>query len=177
MRVRSWLAFLLIVCTSPATLVLSGCSEGDSGAAKPVGGDVPRVSAAEPAGARPSPGGEDEGRAEPIGGAEELGIEVVGVQLSAAGYMLDFRYRIADPPKALPMLDRAVKPVLVHQESGARFAVPAPPKVGPLRPSDIAPRTDRTYFMMFVNPGRYVKAGDRVTVAIGDHEITDLVVQ
>ncbi|RMG84918.1 MAG: hypothetical protein D6708_16425, partial [Candidatus Dadabacteria bacterium] len=34
---------------------------------------------------------------------EKWGIEVVGVMLSAGGYMLDFRYRVVDPEKAKPL--------------------------------------------------------------------------
>jgi hypothetical protein len=56
------------------------------------------------------------------------GVKVEGIRLSAADYMLDFRYRVIDPEKAKPLLSRQVKPYLVDQESGAKLIVPAPPK-------------------------------------------------
>ena len=37
--------------------------------------------------------------------------------------------------------------------------------------------TDRTYFIMFGNPGKAVQSGDKVTLLLGQVKITDLVVQ
>ena len=107
----------------------------------------------------------------------EWGVEPLSLRLSAAGYMLDFRYRIIDPEKASPFMDRAVKPCLVHQATGARMFVPNPPKVGSLRQTSRAPRTDRTYFMVFANPARFIKVGDRVTLALGDCKLENLMVE
>jgi hypothetical protein len=89
---------------------------------------------------------------------EKWGVQIVGIRISAAGFMLDFRYRVIDAEKAAPLFDRATKPYLIHQESGAKFTVPNPPKTGPLRTSDI-PQQGRIYWMFFGNPGRYVKLG------------------
>ena len=104
------------------------------------------------------------------------GIRIEGIRLSAADYMLDFRYRVIDPVKAAPLFNRKTKPYLIDQESGAKFMVPSPPKVGPLRTSD-PPQADRTYFIMFGNPGKYVKKGNKVTVVIGDFRLEDLIVE
>jgi len=110
---------------------------------------------------------------------ETWGIEIQGIRYSAAGYMLDFRYKVMDPEKAVYLLDRRYKPYLVDQKSGARFIVPAPAKVGPLRQSlDTGkPITGRTYFVMFANPGQYVKPGSMVTVVIGEFKAEDLKVE
>lgn len=107
---------------------------------------------------------------------ETWGIQIIGIRLSAAGFMLDFRYRVIDAEKAAPLFDRATKPYLIDQETGAKFAVPNPPKTGPLRTSD-PPQQGRTYWMFFGNPGRYVKAGNKVTVVIGDFRAENLVVE
>ena len=106
-----------------------------------------------------------------------LVMPLLGLMLSAAGYMLDFRYRIMDPEKSAPFMDRNVKPILIHEATGTRMFVPNPPKVGPLRQTTSAPDTERTFFMVFANPGRFVKAGDSVTVEVGDCSIPNLVVQ
>lgn len=110
---------------------------------------------------------------------ERWGVRIEGVRLSAADNMLDFRYRVIDPEKALPLLDSAVKPYLVDQSSGARMMVPNPPKVGPLRQTSRGgkPIADRTYFILFANPGKYVKTGNKVTVVIGDFKAENLVVE
>ncbi|MEW6569797.1 MAG: hypothetical protein AB1390_01280 [Nitrospirota bacterium] len=105
----------------------------------------------------------------------EWGIQIDGIRLSAGGYMLDFRYRVIDPEKAQPIFDRKEKPYLIDQASGAKFMVPSPPKVGPLRTSN-PPQADRTYFILFANPGKYVKQGNKVTVVIGDFRAEDLTV-
>ena len=107
---------------------------------------------------------------------EKWGIQLKGIRLSAADYMLDFRYRIIDPDKALPLFDRKTKPYLIDQASGAKFVVPAPAKTGPLRNSN-RPLADRTYFMFFANPGRFIKSGNKVTVVIGEFKAEDLIVQ
>jgi hypothetical protein len=99
------------------------------------------------------------------------------MRLSAAGYMLDFRYRVTDPEKAALLGDRRVRAYLIHQDSGAKMVVPAPAKIGPLRQTARQLKSGRTYFMFFANPGRLVKPGDTVTVVIGKFRVENLVVQ
>lgn len=105
---------------------------------------------------------------------ERWGVEVVAMRLTGANHMLDFRYKVIDEEKAAGLFDRAKKPVVVHQSSGAALEVPRPAKTGPLRPTN-PPEAGRTYFILFSNPG-VVHAGDEVTVKIGDFE-ADVVVE
>lgn len=107
---------------------------------------------------------------------DEWGIKIEFATLSAGGYMVDFRFRILDIGKAQPILDRRVKPYLVDQASGAKFAVPNPPKVGQLRSGGNI-KDGKICFIYFANPGRYVQSGNKVTVVIGDFEARDIVVQ
>ena len=106
----------------------------------------------------------------------QWGVEVVFVRQTSAGYMLEFRYKVLDPEKAKPLFDRQIKPMLIHEESGAAFVVPTPPKTGALRNSN-PPLADHTYWMFFANPGQYVKKGDLVTVEIGDFVAKNIVVE
>jgi len=108
---------------------------------------------------------------------ETWGIEPVRIALSANGYMLDFRYRILDADKALPLMAEDIHPLLIDLVTGAKMCVPAPPKLGPLRQRSAIPYVGRVYFVMFANPGRYIKRGNAVTVVIGDCTIEDLTVQ
>jgi hypothetical protein len=107
------------------------------------------------------------------------GVSIEGIRLSAGGYMLDFRYRILDPHKAEHLVDRRNKAYLIDEATGARYAVPVPGKVGPLRTTTRAalPGKDRSYFVMFANPASRVKHGDKVTVVIGDFRAEHLGVQ
>lgn len=106
----------------------------------------------------------------------EWGVEVLYVRRTAAGYMLEFRYKVLDPAKAARLFDRQTKPLLTHVESGATFVVPTPAKTGALRNSN-APLAGHTYWMFFANPGKYVKQGARVNVSIGEFQAERLVVQ
>ncbi len=106
--------------------------------------------------------------------AEEWGIQLVDLRLSAAGYMLDFRYRVLDADKANSLLLRKNKPKLTIQSTGRELAVPVPPKLGPMRQTTRKVKADTNYFIFFGNPARQVKSGDKVNIRIGDLEITGL---
>jgi len=108
---------------------------------------------------------------------DQWGISITGIRLSGAGYFLDFRYRVIDPDKASQIVKRDIKPYLVDNETGAVMGVPAPTKLGPLRQTSVKPYKDRVYFIMFANPGKYIKKGRKVTVVIGDVKIKDLTVE
>jgi hypothetical protein len=105
-----------------------------------------------------------------------LGVKIIGIQWSAAGYMLHFRCSVVNSTEALPMFDRSIIPYLVHEKSGARFMVPSPAKLGPFRTTGV-PEKGRMYYTMFANPGRYVQQGDLVTVVVGDYRFEHLTVK
>ena len=108
--------------------------------------------------------------------SEKWGIELVAMRSTAAGHMIDFRYRVLDAEKAAPLFVRKTKPYLIHQESGKALAVPNTAKLGSLRNSNI-PQQGRTYWMFFGNSHGLIQAGDKVTVAIGDFRATDIEVE
>lgn len=108
---------------------------------------------------------------------QQWGVKVLGIHRTAAGYMLDFRYRVLDPVKATLLFDLQIKPCLTDQATGARMMVISPPKLGAMRSSGKNILPDRNYFIMFANPGQFIKTGNKVTVEIGAFRVTDLVVQ
>jgi hypothetical protein len=102
---------------------------------------------------------------------EEIwGVKVQGIRRTAAGYMLDFRYRVLDAEKAAPILDRRITPYLKVAKTGVRLLVPQAPKLGSMRQTSFAVKADRDYFIVFANPYQTVSAGDQVTVVVGDFE-------
>ena len=109
--------------------------------------------------------------------ATDREIEIVSVRTTAAGMMLDVRYRVADGKAAKAFFPKKSKPLLISEKSGATLTVPVPPKVGPLKqiPDEFKP--DKTYFMFFANPGRHVKAGDLVTLVSENRKVEHLRVQ
>ena len=106
---------------------------------------------------------------------DKWGIRVERLKMTAAGYMVDFRFRVLDPKKAGELFRRDVRPYLVDQVSGAKLPVPASPKVGPLRTTN-PPIADKVYFIEFGNRG-WVKTGTMVTVVVGDFKLENMIVQ
>ena len=106
----------------------------------------------------------------------EWGIEILYVRQTAAGYMLEFRYKVVDAEKAKPLFERQTKPILTHAETGAQLIVPTPAKTGALRNSN-PPLDGHTYWMFFANPGKLVEPGEHVNIQIGDFLVEKLVVQ
>jgi hypothetical protein len=109
--------------------------------------------------------------------AENLGIEVIALRQTSGGFMLDFRYRVLNPEKAMPMFQEEITPYLIDQSSGSKLPTIGSTKVGPLRPTSRDPRKGVAYFMFFGNPGQLVKVGTKVTVVVADHRLENLVVQ
>lgn len=105
----------------------------------------------------------------------KFGIDIVGVRPVSSGYMLRFAYRVLDPLKAAPLFDERSKPYLYDAATGARMAVPAMENIGELRQTP-KPEADRTYFVIFGNPGKLVKPGGSVRIVIGKFEVDDLIV-
>jgi len=107
----------------------------------------------------------------------DWGIEPVAVRTSAAGYLLDFRYRVVDAEKAVPLLKRDARSELIVEKNGAKLYVPTAPRVGPLRQSSAKVYPDRNYFVLFANPGKLVNPGDKVTIMIGEFKAEHLIVE
>lgn len=110
---------------------------------------------------------------------ETWGIRVEGLLLSSAGYMLDFRYRVVAPEKAVRIMDRKLKPYLINERTGQASIVPSPPKIGALRQTleTGLPPAGKVAFIFFANPGRALKSGELATLVIGDCRIEHVRVQ
>jgi hypothetical protein len=110
--------------------------------------------------------------------AEKWGVELLGMRLTAAGMMLDFRFKVLDAQKALPLFDHRIKPHIVAERSNIKLPVPMAAKVGAFRPTNRGKniKADKIYYMIFGNPDRHVKVGEKVTVVIGDFKVEHLMV-
>ena len=124
-----------------------------------------------------APGASTAEQAEPPGAA--YGIQVEGLRLTAAGSMLDFRYRVLDAQKAAPFLNGRIQPALLDESRGAKLGVPDTPTLGRIRQTSRngVIRTDHTYFIMFGNPGKALRSGDRVSLLLGPVKVAELTVQ
>jgi hypothetical protein len=111
---------------------------------------------------------------------EDLGIEFVALRLTAADYMVDLRYRVKDAEKSKGVVQQSVHPVLVNEATGDRYYVPIAPKIGTLRQTATAKspvQPGKIYFMLFANPDRKLRVGEKVTLYAGDSVVKGLVVQ
>ena len=144
-------------------------------------GALPAARAAEPVAAPPAPPAAkrvataDDGAKAPAASwharqglrfQRTWGVDVVGVRRVSSGLMLRFDYRVVAPEKASVLTDRRNRPYLIDEKTGIALAVPAMEKVGELRQvAQLEP--NRTYYIIFGNPGAVVKHGAKVTVVAG----------
>lgn len=171
---------LMVLCL---TLILAGCNLAPAGGGTPPplvlsGQDNPRaitsIPLVENAGRLPA----EPQLTAPLSTIEQQwGIRIMSLRTSSAGYMLDFRFKVLDPEKAKPLLDKKNRAALIHARTGATMNVPTTPKVGALRQKATTPKAGRIYFMFFGNPGQLVKAGDEVSIVIGNFRADRLTVQ
>jgi len=110
--------------------------------------------------------------------AKEWGVKLISLKLTASGIMMDFRFRVLDAEKALSLFDSRIKPYLVVERTGVKLPVPMADKVGALRPTNRGKniKADKNYYMLFANPDRHVKPGEKVTMVIGDFKVKNLAV-
>jgi hypothetical protein len=111
-----------------------------------------------------------------VGEEMQWGMKILHLRLTAAGHMLDLRFRVLDPAKAAYILSRNNKAYILDQESGKALPVPVT-KGGPLRQTSLKPQSGRVYFILFSNAGGIAQEGSKMTLAIGDIRIKDITVQ
>lgn len=132
--------------------------------------------AAAPAGERSSPPSLPVTAAARAAG-EAAGIQVTALHISAAGRIVDFRFRVVDAGKAGGVLGRQTEAYAVDQKTGARLPVPRAGKVGALRQTTSAAVVGKIYYILFANTDRVVKPGSLLTIVLGDLRLADLPVQ
>jgi hypothetical protein len=108
--------------------------------------------------------------------ARRYGVDHLQVRSTASGQSLQFRYRVLDPSKAAWLNNKKASPILTDQRTGTKLAVPALENIGSLR-QVAPPEAGKEYWMVFHNPGKLLKPGDKVDIVIGPVKLGGLVVQ
>lgn len=108
---------------------------------------------------------------------DKWGIEIVRLKLTAAGHIVDLRYRVIDPVKSFPFFDTKVKPVLIDEQSGRGLSVYIAPRIGGMRQKTRKPEPGRIYFILFSNPGGLIKENSKVTFKIEDIKVEHIPVE
>jgi hypothetical protein len=109
--------------------------------------------------------------------AGRYGVDHLQVRSISSGISLEFRYRVLNPGKAQALGDKRSKPAMVDWKTGTRLTVPTMEKIGQLRQQVTQLEQGREYWMVFANPGKLVKPGDRVDVVVGAIRLEGLVVE
>ena len=91
--------------------------------------------------------------------------------------MINFKYKVLDPEKAAPLHNRKIQPYIVLERTGSQFGVPLTEKLGSIRSSPKFAKAGKNYFIFFGNPARYIKAGDLITIVIGDFKVEHIEVK
>lgn len=107
----------------------------------------------------------------------KYGVVIQPLRLTAAGHLLDLRYRVVDADKAAKLLPAGAKPLLIHDKTGVEMGTPSFPKVGSLRQTGAAPKEGKSYFVLFANPRGVASPGDAVTLVIGERRVDGLAVE
>jgi hypothetical protein len=111
---------------------------------------------------------------------KDWGIKLYGVRWTAAGYMLEMKFRVLDEHKAFPLLKRDISRYLIVEKNGSVLEVPFTQKLGSLRSSVRSAnmvKKDHNYVALFANPGKHVKPGDKVTLVLGNFILDNLAVK
>ena len=104
------------------------------------------------------------------------GVRVESIRLTAAGHLVDFRYRVLDAEKSATLIQRGGEAYLLDEATGTKLPVPVT-KVGQLRGTGTRHQENRVYTVMFNTGGGLVKQGSAVAVVIGDFKAEHLTVE
>jgi len=104
--------------------------------------------------------------------AARFGIDVNLIGVTAAGGLIEFRYRVVDPDKADQMIHNpTLLPVLVIEDTGETLVIGTPHhRVGALA-------LGGTYFFLLANAHNAVHEGSLVTLVMGDVRLEHVEVQ
>ena len=106
----------------------------------------------------------------------EWGVDELRVKVVESGELIRFSYEVLDPDRSKTLNDKKLEPALIFPAGHIKLVIPSLEKVGQLRQSS-TPIAGKSYWMAFSNPGRKVKRGDRVDIAIGSFHAEGLVVE
>ena len=103
---------------------------------------------------------------------EKTGLRLIRVAVTAAGGMIDLRYQVLDPDKALIVHDQTRPPRLIDEATGRTLSRP-----WMAHAHKREQRMAVTYYQLLMNAGGMLKRGSLVTVVIGDARLEHVVVQ
>jgi hypothetical protein len=114
--------------------------------------------------------------ARPVVDADRLGqasgVEITRVAVTGDGGLVDLRFKVVDPDRANALHDAGTPPAVVDEQSGL--------VVHSLLMNHAhsgAFKAGVTYYLVFENPGNWVRRGSRVTVLLGNAQVEHVTVK
>jgi len=104
--------------------------------------------------------------------AERSGVRLVRVAVTAGGGLLDLRYQVVDPSKAVTVHEAKTPPAIIDERTGLVLnrLLMGHAHQGQLKPAV-------SYYLVFENTGNWVHRGSEITVLLGDAEVEHVVVK
>ena len=103
---------------------------------------------------------------------ERYGLRITLIGVTAGGGMIDFRFKVLDPQKAMRMLQDPHKlPRLVAEDSGTELKAPE----GALH--DVKLESGRIYYILYPNTRGAIRPGSAVSVVLGDERLEPIIAQ
>jgi hypothetical protein len=171
---------VLLAGVLASTLLTAGAlaqsSPGATTAQPSPGAAKPGVAAAPGAKALASPIGVPRSQHAQRYYAARYGVDSLQIHSVSSGASLEFRYRVLNAQKAATLNDKRAAPYMIDWKTGAKLTVPTMEKIGALRQM-ATPEPGHEYWMVFSNPGKLVKPGDKVDVVVGPMRFEGLVVE
>jgi len=104
--------------------------------------------------------------------AQRSGVKITQVAVTGGGGLLDLRFQVLDPNRANSLHDASTPPAIVDESTG-------------LVVHDLLMNhahsgkytAGETYYLVFENPGNYVRRGSTVTVLLGEAQVEHVVVR
>ena len=104
--------------------------------------------------------------------AERSGVRLVRVAVTAGGGLLDLRYQVVDPSKAVAVHEAETPPAIIDERTGLVLnrLLMGHAHTGQLKPAV-------SYYLIFENTGNWVRRGSEVTILLGDAQVEHVVVK
>lgn len=117
-------------------------------------------------------GGRDEAALSQAKFEDETGVRVLRVAVTAGGGILDLRYQVIDPDKAVAIHDEENPPTIVDEKSGETFDVP-----WMAHANRRTLKAGVTYYELILNRGGLIRPGSKVTVILAGFRLEHVTVR
>lgn len=104
--------------------------------------------------------------------AERSGVRLVRVAVTGGGGLLDLRYQVVDPSKAVTVHESRTPPAIIDEGTGL---VLSRLLMGHAHQGELKPAVG--YYLIFENTGNWVHRGSEVTILLGDAQVEHVIVK